>query len=356
MSWRDARNDPREHPGGDLHHHQHRRRQHLQRPDLRQPHARPPPTRSRARRTSWARRRDNGRRPADNAVNATYGFGTSMGLAVYDGQLYPVWAGNFNEADRRQRRRRRPALSIFYRPMVIAAGPRIVSSTMGPIPLCRGRERRGQLHRHLRPADQPARRRRLVHPRRRPGLLPRHHQRRSLDPARGPERHAGRLQRRRPRQQVRLHRVHGHLRPRPPAHGGPSGIANYTGTYSYLIAPDDGSGNPIVSPIPSFVITDVPQPVIGPVASAQVPLPIPTSGTGGTRHRRRHHHLDDHTSRATTTRSSPASRSTCRSPPTGNERPGHHADGPRRPDRHGLPGHHRPARSRSTTGRSWSTA
>ena len=30
---------PREHPGGDLHHHQHRRRQHLQRPGLRQPPA-----------------------------------------------------------------------------------------------------------------------------------------------------------------------------------------------------------------------------------------------------------------------------------------------------------------------------
>ena len=40
---------------------------------------------------------DNGT-SADNAVNATLGFGSSMGLAVYDGQVYPVWAGNFDEA------------------------------------------------------------------------------------------------------------------------------------------------------------------------------------------------------------------------------------------------------------------
>ena len=64
--------------------------------------------------------------------------------------------------------------------------------------------------------------------------------------------------------------------------GGSSGITNYTGTYSYLITPDDGNGNPIAAPIPSYVITDVAQPAIGPVASTDVPLPIPTSGTGGT--------------------------------------------------------------------------
>ena len=94
--------------------------------------------------------------------------------------------------------------------------------------------------------------------------------------------------------------------------GGPSGIANYTGTYSYLIAPDDGNGNPIVEPIASYVITDVAQPVIGPVASTDVPLRIPTTGTGGTGTAGRHHDLDAHRRAATTTRSSPGSRSTCR--------------------------------------------
>ena len=94
--------------------------------------------------------------------------------------------------------------------------------------------------------------------------------------------------------------------------GGSSGIANYTGTYSYLITPDDGAGNPIVAPIPSFVVTDVTQPVIGPVASTHVPLRIPTSGTGGSGT------ADDITTStltiggASTTRSSPGSRSTCR--------------------------------------------
>ena len=44
---------------------------------------------------------------ADNAANSPYGFGTSMGLAVFAGQVYPIWAGNFDEASLRQRRSRR---------------------------------------------------------------------------------------------------------------------------------------------------------------------------------------------------------------------------------------------------------
>ena len=70
---------------------------------------------------------------ADNATNAPYGFGTSMGLAVYAGQVYPVWAGNFNEASLVNGVPAGNALSIYYQPMVIAGGPRIVSSTMGPV-------------------------------------------------------------------------------------------------------------------------------------------------------------------------------------------------------------------------------
>ena len=70
---------------------------------------------------------------ADNAANSPYGFGTSMGLAVYAGQVYPVWAGNFNEASLVNGTPEGNALSIYYQPMVIAGGPRIVESTMGPV-------------------------------------------------------------------------------------------------------------------------------------------------------------------------------------------------------------------------------
>ena len=61
---------------------------------------------------------------------------------------------------------------------------------------------------------------------------------------------------------------------------GPSGIANFTGTYSYLIAPDDGANNPIVSPVDSFTDTLQTQPLVNKGATAN--LPIPSKGTGGT--------------------------------------------------------------------------
>ena len=75
---------------------------------------------------------DNGT-ALDNANNFPYGFGTSMGLAVYAGQVYPIWAANFDEASLVNNVPAGNALSIFYQPMVIAAGPRIISSTMGPV-------------------------------------------------------------------------------------------------------------------------------------------------------------------------------------------------------------------------------
>ena len=47
------------------------------------------------------------------------------------------------------------------------------------------------------------------------------------------------------------------------ASGGASNIGpNYTGTYSYIIAPDNGSGTAIASPIRSFVNTTQAQPVV----------------------------------------------------------------------------------------------
>ena len=34
---------------------------------------------------------------ADSPNDATYGYGSSIGLAVFNGQLYPVWAGNLRD-------------------------------------------------------------------------------------------------------------------------------------------------------------------------------------------------------------------------------------------------------------------
>jgi len=69
--------------------------------------------------------------------DAGFGFGNQMGLAVFNGQVYPIWAGNFNQGtyDTATGAIVGNPLNIWYRPMVIAAGPRIISSSMGPIPL-----------------------------------------------------------------------------------------------------------------------------------------------------------------------------------------------------------------------------
>ena len=58
-----------------------------------------------------------------------------MGLAVFNGQIYPVWAGNLNKGHIVNGVVQGPFLSIFYQPMVIADGPRVVSSDMGAISL-----------------------------------------------------------------------------------------------------------------------------------------------------------------------------------------------------------------------------
>ena len=167
--------------------------------------------------------------------------------------------------------------------MVIAAGPRVVNSSMGPIPYAEAAERRGHLQRHLRPADQSARPAGgHLHRRRRPGLLPRHHQRRLLDPAVGHESVTPVVS-----SGVGPGNKFGYTEftvtfdPTHQPNNGPSGIANFTGTYSYLIAPDDGANNPIVSPIDSFTDTLQNQPLVTDGVTT-VNLPIPSKGTGGT--------------------------------------------------------------------------
>src|SRR5262249_29732595 len=139
-------------------------------------------------------------------------------------------------------------LNIFYRPMVIAAGPRIINSTMGPITLADVMDPNGVkiFVTFDRPVDPSTVK---------PGDV-----------------------------QVLYHDTNGNdasiplkvtsfaptgggtgpttqftavFDPRTNADGSPSGITNFTGTYSYLIAPDDGQGHIIAAPIESFVTTPV---------------------------------------------------------------------------------------------------
>ena len=69
----------------------------------------------------------------DPQRNTPFGYGTQMGLAVFNGQVYPIWAGNLNQSYISNGAVLGRPLNILYQPMVIAAGPRIIASTMGPI-------------------------------------------------------------------------------------------------------------------------------------------------------------------------------------------------------------------------------
>ena len=70
--------------------------------------------------------------------DGTFGYGNQMGLTVFDGQLYPIWAGNLNQSYLNNGVVTGRPLNIFYQPMVIAAGPRIIDSSQGPITLPAG--------------------------------------------------------------------------------------------------------------------------------------------------------------------------------------------------------------------------
>jgi len=60
--------------------------------------------------------------------DTTFGFGTHQAVAAFDGRVYPVWASNQNGGFDGQK-----LLNIHTARAVIAAGPRVVSSTEGPI-------------------------------------------------------------------------------------------------------------------------------------------------------------------------------------------------------------------------------
>ena len=222
----------------------------------------------------------------NNHTDTMFGYGDQMGLAVFNGQIYPIWAGNLNKGTLVNGVVEGPFLSIFYQPMVIASGPRIVSSTEGDVAL--GNATSGAISFTVtfdRPINPPSLSGYTTTPSFTPAdVLVYYHDTTdgdapipvdvtSVTPVAnsgvGPESVFGFTQ-----FQVTFN-------PNESPNGDASGIANYTGTYSYIIQPDDQSGTAIVSPIRSFVNSPVDQPVIGPVMSTNVPLNVPTSGTGG---------------------------------------------------------------------------
>ena len=165
-------------------------------------------------------------------ADSLFGYGDQMGLAVFDGQVYPIWAGNFNQSHLITGTVVADPLNIWYTPMVIAAGPRIISSSMGPITLAEAASGSVSISVTF---DRP-----IIQTRSSPAMF------RSstttpptarssiglyvmgvtLVPVPGPRRRA-----------TPSTRSHSTRHATPAA----SGITNFTGTYSYLIAPDDGT-------------------------------------------------------------------------------------------------------------------
>ena len=227
-----------------------------------------------------------------------YGFGTQMGLAVYDGQLYPVFAGDFNQSTIVNGAAVGVPLSIQYVPMAIAAGPRILSSTMGPVTTTVNGVTYDYYDNPQSPPGSPISFNvtfdRPINPPSLNGYTTSpsftaadvqvyYHDTTNGDPSIpllvtgvtpvlssgvGPEGKFGYTE------------FTVTFDPTTLPDGSPSGITNYTGTYSYMILPDDGGGTAITSPIRAYVNSPVAQPVKTGV-SKDVPLPIPTAGTGG---------------------------------------------------------------------------
>ena len=82
-------------------------------------------------------------------TDTLFGYGDQMGLAVFNGQIYPVWAGNLNQGHIVNNAVQGPYLSIFYQPMVIADGPRVVQQLDGRNHIRGCGQPSGQLHRDV---------------------------------------------------------------------------------------------------------------------------------------------------------------------------------------------------------------
>jgi subtilisin-like proprotein convertase family protein len=169
--------------------------------------------------------------------DGTFGYGNQMGLAVFDGHVYPVWAGNLNQATvNGSGTVIGNPLNIWYRPMAIAAGPRIISSTMGPIPLAEAESRSVSISVTF---DRPITASTFV-----PGDVQVSYRDTKGDPA----------------VPLKVTGITGGgsqytITFDPLPAGANPATYNYTGAYSYLIAPDNGVGLAISSPIWSFVGT-----------------------------------------------------------------------------------------------------
>jgi subtilisin-like proprotein convertase family protein len=189
-----------------------------------------------------------------------FGYG-QMGLAVSGGQLFPIWAGNFyapfnvnvgpptfpNNLNSFLKNGAVTAfpLNIWYRPMAIAAGPRILTSSMGPISLAEAASGSVAISvtfdRPVSPSSvSPADVQVFYHDTKNGDssiqLLVT-----SFAPTGGGNS---------PTTQYTIT-----FNPSKKPDNTSSGITNYTGTYSYLIAPDNGAATPtaISAPIWSFV-------------------------------------------------------------------------------------------------------
>jgi subtilisin-like proprotein convertase family protein len=177
-----------------------------------------------------------------------FGFGNEMGLAVFNGQVYPIWAGNFNQGffDLGTNSVKGIAQNIWYQKVVIAAGPRILSSSMGPIPLAEAASGTVSISVTF---DRPVNSNTFL-----PGdVQVFYHDTTNGDPSIQlqvtgvtPVLSSG-------NSQFGYTDFTVTFNPKVKPDGSPSGITNYTGTYSYLIAPDDGNGTAISAPIWSFV-------------------------------------------------------------------------------------------------------
>ena len=70
---------------------------------------------------------------SDTAPDTTYSFGTKMGIVAFDGKVFTAWSGNGNQKVVNNGALVSVPLTIDVNPMLITAGPRVVSSTMGPV-------------------------------------------------------------------------------------------------------------------------------------------------------------------------------------------------------------------------------
>ena len=220
----------------------------------------------------------------NSATDATFGYGTKMGITAFDGHVYAAWSGNFNK----QTPNGPVPLTVYVNPVIIAAGPRILSSTMGPVggpndtlntqtapdgtpipttiavTFDRPIDPTGVKTKTFLPSDVE-----VFFNGTSTGALPI-----SLDvtsvkpvPTAGDSDNDGRF---------------GYTQwlitfdPSKLANGtARTGTIDYTGTYSYLIEPE------ISDEVRSFQVTPVVEPVITQAAvAANVPQPIPSAGTG----------------------------------------------------------------------------